>query len=99
MDMRAVSLSVVTSLALSGAGLAQTEGLLSASPIPEGAASAFCYYGGLAYSPNALLLIDIPYRRQGPDATQNRLLRCVTAEGGGLGWEITDEELSPGERG
>ncbi|MDV7144293.1 hypothetical protein R3X27_16535 [Tropicimonas sp. TH_r6] len=48
-------------LALLIAGLAipataQTA-LLTASPIPEGAESRFCYYAGLAYSKNAYLLI------------------------------------------
>lgn len=40
----------------------------------------FCYYGGLAYSKNAVLAVDITNRRESPQATQKALLECQTEQ-------------------
>ena len=58
----------------------QSPGLLSAVPGAENAGS-FCFYAGLAYSQNALLTVDVPMRRDSPQAVQKRLMRCETQDG------------------
>ena len=76
-------INVLAGLAFSVSGaMAQdvTSVLVGVSPIPEGAKEDYCYYNGLAYSPNSYLPITIP--------TQERLLvataggQAVEAEGG-----------------
>lgn len=60
---------------------------------PEPQPGAFCYYAGLAYSENALLAVDVPYRRDSPEATQKELMRCLRDKANGsLGWKVTDLE-------
>lgn len=77
----------------------EASGVLSVSPIPDGAETRFCYFGGVTYSENALLLIEVPFRREGPDAVQKSLLECVAKEdGSALHWVQTQRELTQGER-
>ena len=52
--MKALLALAACCLALPAA--AQTS-LLTASPIPEGAESKFCYYAGMAYSPKSVIII------------------------------------------
>lgn len=53
----------------------------------------YCLYAGLAYSANALLTVDVPYRRESPQSLQKRLMRCTqAADGGGFAWEDFDIE-------
>ncbi|MEX0286068.1 MAG: hypothetical protein AB3N23_15785, partial [Paracoccaceae bacterium] len=60
---------------------------------PPGGASEFCYFNGLAYSKNAIVLIDITNRRESPQATQKAMLVCQAAEGSdALQWERIDAE-------
>ncbi|MEM8630795.1 MAG: hypothetical protein AAGF74_06145 [Pseudomonadota bacterium] len=94
---------VAASVALSagvGPASAQDGAMLLASPIPDGAEDRFCYYEGLAYSENAMVIIDVPFRRDSPSSTQKRLLQCVSGESGkGLVWSLTSEERTLGEQG
>ena len=50
-----------------GTGLAQESPtiLSGVSPIPSDAQARFCYYAGLAYSPNSYLAIIVPLRTTG----------------------------------
>ena len=79
-----------TSLAVlavtAGSALAQTApAVITTPPAPEGV----CYYAGLAYSPEALLTVEVPFRRESPQATQKRLLKCAALEDGEtLGWVV-----------
>jgi len=60
---------------------------LSASPIPDGVESRFCYYAGLAYSKQSYIII-----RGSDTATatsseiQERLLECIASDDGTLNW-------------
>ena len=74
-----------------GAAFAQSS-ILSVSPIPDDAEKRFCYYGGLAYSSEALLTVDVPFRRESAEAVQKRLLKCVVSEEGGFFWQEFDLE-------
>ncbi len=98
-DLRA--LGVAASIAMmSSTAQAQEHGLMFASPIPDGAAQQFCYYEGLAYSLHAIVLVQVPFRRESPTATQARLLECVEADAGDtLVWRVTQQERTVGERG
>lgn len=72
---------------------AQNSSVLSVSPIPDEAEERFCYYAGLAYSPMALLTVEVPFRRESPSATQKRLMRCEMGdEDDGLVWRDFDIE-------
>lgn len=59
---------------------AQTS-LLSASPIPEGAETRFCYYAGMAYSRNAYILVGGETGAANLSAGPNS---AVTGSGGAL---------------
>ncbi len=50
-------MKLVLALALLGTPAAAQTALLTASPIPEGAETRFCYYAGLAYSEHSYLLL------------------------------------------
>lgn len=56
----------------------------------------YCYYAGLAYSQHALLTVDVPNRRESPQAVQKRLMRCDAGEDGSLNW--VDFDLEQGKR-
>lgn len=71
----------------SGAVAQSTPAVVLSAPV-----DGFCYYGGLAYSQNALLTVEVPNRRQDPTALQKRLARCVAVESGKMSWEDYDLE-------
>ena len=67
--------------------------LSGVSPIPEGAKNDYCYYGGLAYSPNSYLPVSFPTQEKlSVSGTSSQtveakgsnvrviLLQCVDAE-------------------
>jgi len=59
--------------------------------VPAANAADFCYYAGLPYSRNALLSVDVPLRRESPQAVQKQLLTCKEDKSGnGLSWATTD---------
>lgn len=66
-------------VSLNGPSFAQSTA--AAVIAPPGGADEFCYYGGLAYSKNAFLVIDVNNRRESPQSTQKALLRCEEVEG------------------
>lgn len=73
-------------------GLASAE-MLSVSPIPDSAEARFCYYAGLAYSESASLTVQVPDRRQGTEALQQRAFICVRDDASGnLIWQGIDVE-------
>ena len=76
--------SMTASLALTAPAQSQT---LSVSPIPDGVENRFCYYAGLAYSPQSYIIIT---GNNSVTATsseiQERLLECVAADDGSLHW-------------
>lgn len=66
--------------------------LLTAPGSVEGVRD-YCLYAGLAYSRDALLTVDIPNRRESPEALQKRLMKCTSVKGeDGLVWENYDVE-------
>jgi len=66
---------------------------LGVSPIPQGAEERFCYYAGLAYSPDAIVSLDIPLARQGQLLTQKGVLLCTRdPETGLLSWAVVDTD-------
>lgn len=72
-------------------GFAQTPSPISllAQPVT----SEVCYFGGLAYSENALLVIEVPNRRDSPQSTQKALLECALNEQGDkVTWRRLDAE-------
>ena len=89
------SVLAVLAFATSGVQAQETSTVLSGvSPIPEGATNDFCYYNGLAYSPNSYLPIRFPTQdvvsvrgtgeqlvtaESNPDV-RTILLQCVDAE-------------------
>ena len=100
--MKKVLCGAVAAAAFVGAAPVRAQDAMTtfASPIPDGAETRFCYHAGLAYSENALVTIDIPFRRESPTAVQKRLLRCVQSDSGeNLVWVVTSEERTPGESG
>lgn len=75
--------AILAGLAFSVSGaMAQdvTSVLAGVSPIPEGAKEDYCYYNGLAYSPNSYLPITIPTREKLLVAAAGG--QAVEAEGG-----------------
>lgn len=67
--------------------------LLVTPPASSDGPRDYCLYAGLAYSQDALLTVDVPYRRESPQAVQKRLLKCTLAEDGeNLRWEDFDIE-------
>ncbi|MXU66443.1 hypothetical protein [Oceanomicrobium pacificus] len=61
--------------------------LLSVSPIPDGAEERFCYYGGLAYSESAYVLLEGSSTvTTSIEDRQQRLLECVRDDEGKLVW-------------
>ena len=69
-----------------GAIAQQQQTMVTVTPVPADQ-SQVCFYAGLTYSKHAVLSVDVPLRRESPQATQKRLLICDTLEGGDtLGW-------------
>ena len=74
-------------LLLASTPLSAQTGLLSASPIPQGAEMKFCYYAGLAYSQNAfVLLAGSNTVTTNTRIQEERLLQCTMGEDGVLTW-------------
>ncbi len=58
---------------------------------PAVTARDVCFYGGLAYSENAVLTVEVPLRKESPQALQKHLLLCGKIEGSDrLGWISLD---------
>jgi hypothetical protein len=71
-------------LALGAEAQSQT---LSVSPIPDGVESRFCYYAGLAYSPQSYILVTGSNSvTTTSNEVQERLLQCVASDDGPLHW-------------
>ncbi|KUJ82235.1 hypothetical protein [Ruegeria profundi] len=61
--------------------------LSTASPIPDGAESRFCYYDGMAYSEDAfVLMVGDNTVTSTVSTVQERLLRCHRDDDGTLKW-------------
>ena len=84
--MKHVASFCILSVLAAGAAIAQeTKTAIIAAP---GGANEFCYFGGLAYSQNAILLIDVTDRRESPQATQKAMMECKAGQvGENLKWE------------
>ncbi len=62
--------------------------LSTASPIPEGAETRFCYYDGMAYSQDAFILLVGDNTVTSTTRTrEERLLRCTRKDDGTLHWK------------
>lgn len=89
--MKPLTITAVFCALIPTTGLAQ-EGT-SISILAQPMANEACFFGGLAYSENALLVIDIPNRRDSPQSTQKALLECALNEQGDkLSWRRLDAE-------
>ncbi|MTI03828.1 MULTISPECIES: hypothetical protein [Alphaproteobacteria] len=73
--------------ALASPVLAQ-QTLSTASPIPDGAETRFCYYEGMAYSLDSFILVTGDNTVTSTITTrEERLLRCVRGDDGGMHWK------------
>lgn len=71
---------------LSTGAIAKQQAMVTMAPVPADQTQV-CFYAGLTYSKHAVLTVDVPLRRESPQATQKRLLICDTLEGEDtLGW-------------
>jgi len=76
--------SMTAALALAAPAQSQT---LSVSPIPDGVENRFCYYAGLAYSPQSYIIITGSNSvTTTSNEVQERLLQCVASDEGPLHW-------------
>ena len=83
-------LFAVAGILVASAASAQT---LTVSPIPDDAENRFCYYAGVTYSENGIITIDVPFRRESPQALQKRELVCTRdGETGVMKWVAIDIE-------
>ena len=78
-QLKRIACFALLAFSLGGPSLAQST--TAAVIAPPGGADEFCYYGGLAYSKNAILVIDVNNRRESPQSTQKALLKCEEEEG------------------
>ncbi|MBO9436873.1 hypothetical protein J7394_21920 [Ruegeria sp. R13_0] len=84
--MKTFTLGLALTLMASAASAQQM--LSTASPIPEGAESRFCYYEGMAYSEDAfVLLVGDNTVTDTVRTVQERLLRCHRDSDGTLKWK------------
>lgn len=84
--MKTLTLGLAVALLASQASAQQT--LTTASPIPDGAETKFCYYNGMAYSQDAfVLLVGDNTVTQTVSTIQERLLRCHRESDGTLKWK------------
>ena len=84
--MKTFTLGLALSL-LAGQTLAQ-QTLTTASPIPDGAETKFCYYAGMAYSQDAfVLMVGDNTVTDTVRTVQERLLRCHRESDGTLKWK------------
>ncbi len=83
--MKTLTLGLALTLMASAAPAQQT--LSTASPIPDGAETRFCYYDGMAYSEDAFVLMVGDNTVTDTISTrQERLLRCYRDNDGTLKW-------------
>ncbi|MFY2824664.1 hypothetical protein [Ruegeria sp. MALMAid1280] len=84
--MKTLTLGLAFALLATQASAQQT--LSTASPIPDGAESRFCYYKGLTYSEDAfVLLVGDNTVTSTVSTVQERLLRCHRDGDGTLKWK------------
>lgn len=84
--MKTFTLGLALTLMASAASAQQM--LSTASPIPEGAESRFCYYEGMAYSEDAfVLMVGDNTVTDTVRTVQERLLRCHRDSDGTLKWK------------
>ncbi len=84
--MKTLTLGLALALLASQASAQQM--LSTASPIPDGAESRFCYYDGMAYSQDAFVLLTGDNTVTETVSTiQERLLRCHREGDGTLKWK------------
>ncbi|NOD62853.1 MULTISPECIES: hypothetical protein [unclassified Ruegeria] len=84
--MKALTFGLALTLLASQAPAQQM--LSTASPIPDGAETRFCYYDGMAYSEDAFVLMVGDNTVTSTITTvQERLLRCHRNSDGTLKWK------------
>ena len=84
--MNTLTLGLALTLMASAASAQQM--LSTASPIPDGAETRFCYYDGMAYSEDAfVLMVGDNTVTSTVSTVQERLLRCHREEDGSLKWK------------
>ena len=84
--MKTLTLGLALALLASAASAQQV--LSTASPIPDGAETRFCYYNGMAYSEDAfVLLVGDNTVTDTVRTIQERLLRCHREDDGALKWK------------
>ncbi len=84
--MKTFTLGLALTMVASHASAQQM--LSTASPIPEGAESRFCYYEGMAYSEDAfVLMVGDNTVTDTVRTVQERLLRCHRDSDGTLKWK------------
>ncbi|MDA7967071.1 hypothetical protein [Ruegeria sp.] len=83
--MKTLTLGLALTLLATQAPAQQT--LSTASPIPDGAETRFCYYAGMAYSEDAFVVVFGDNTVTSTISTrEERLLRCHRNEDGSLKW-------------
>ncbi len=84
--MKILTLGLTFGLLASAAAAQQV--LSTASPIPDGAETRFCYYEGMAYSMDSFIVISGDNTVTPTVSTrEERLLRCVPSEAGQMHWK------------
>ncbi|WP_319546853.1 hypothetical protein [Ruegeria conchae] len=84
--MKTLTLGLALTLLASAAPAQQM--LSTASPIPDGAETRFCYYDGMAYSQDAFVLLTGDNTVTSTISTrEERLLRCHRNDDGSLTWK------------
>ncbi len=84
--MKTVTLGLALTLMASAASAQQM--LSTASPIPDGAETRFCYYEGMAYSEDAfVVLFGDNTVTSTVNTREEHLLRCARGEDGQLRWK------------
>lgn len=83
--MKTLTLGLAFALLASQAPAQQT--LSTASPIPDGAETRFCYYEGMSYSLDAFILVSGDNTvTPTVNTREERLLRCVRNDDGNMHW-------------
>ncbi|MBO9410260.1 MULTISPECIES: hypothetical protein [unclassified Ruegeria] len=84
--MKTLPLGLALTLLASQVNAQQT--LTTASPIPDGAETKFCYYAGMAYSMDAFVVIFGDNNVTATSTTrEEHLLRCVKNDDGSMSWK------------
>ena len=85
-DMKTLTIGLAFAMLATQAPAQQTLSL--ASPIPDGAETRFCYYKGLAYSPDSFIVIFGDNTvTETINTREERLLRCVSSDKGTMHWK------------